>query len=480
MRLDHDLLGEIAVPNPAYYGAQTQRALNLCNPSKEKLHSYPELLTSIVEIKKACAIAHQKLGVLPKVKALAIVAACDEILEGKFDGQFPIDIVNGGGCVSIHMNVNEVVANRANEILCGEKSDAMVHANTHVNMGQSTNDVIPAAIKLALYKDLNAVTNALLILAQEFSEKSVEFKDMVKVSRTCFQEAVPMTLGQYYGACASFLNRQILALNELKGECLLIPLGATAVGTGLGTFKGFQELSMAELTVLIGANVRQEENLFDGLQYGDVYIKASALLKAVITGISKMSRDIRIMSSGPRSGFGEITIAAVQNGSSIMPGKVNPALPELMNIICYQICGYDVGVTMAVEGGELELNVWEAVIIVNLLQSCQLITATVPIFAKECVATIQANADTCRREAELSLAQAVVVSALLGYPSGTKAAEYAATHQTSIKEAAIALQLLSAKQAEQLLDPLMLTDVEKSGAIMLELALNAQKNARIP
>lgn len=475
MREDEDLLGKILVSDAVYYGAQTQRALHLCNPSKEKFHCYPELIASITAIKKACALVHQNIGVLPKEIARGIIAACDEILAGKFQDQFPVDLINGGGCVSIHMNVNEVIASRANELLCGKKEGGLVHGNTHVNMGQSTNDVIPAALKLALYKDLGEVISAVNILAAEFSAKSALYKDCVKVSRTCFQEAVPMTLGQYYGACSSFLQRQLKDLAQIKEECLFIPLGATAIGTGLGTFKGFQEEIMPELSAIFGAEVRQEADLFDGLQYGDIYIKASACLKSIAAGISKMARDIRIMSSGPRSGLGEIKIAPVQNGSSIMPGKVNPALPELMNIVCYQICGNDVSTTMAVEGGELELNVWEAVVIVNLLQSCQLLSETIPVFAKACVATITADKERCLRGAELSLAQAVVVSALLGYKTGAKVAQYAADHQLSIKETVIQMGLMEKGKAEELLNPLMLTDVKKSGQVLLDIALAKQK-----
>lgn len=470
MRKDHDLLGDIYIPDEVYYGAQTQRALLLCNPSKEKLCDYPELIYCIAAIKKACAHAHEELGVLSKEKAAVIEQAAEEVMIGKFQDQFPVDIINGGGCVSVHMNVNEVIANRANELLCGEKGNSHIHSNTHVNMGQSTNDVIPAAMKLALYQDLKPVIDVINILENTFAKKATQMKDVVKVSRTCFQDAVPITLGQFYGASVSFLKRQKTELEALLPECLKIPLGATAVGTGLAAFSGYKELVFPELSKIIGQPVTQEKNLFDGLQYGDFYIKVSAALKATITGIAKMARDIRIMSSGPRAGFQEIHIASVQNGSSIMPGKVNPALPELMNVVCYQILGNDVSVTAAVEGGELELNVWEPVIIVNLLGSCRLMSESIETFATQCVSTIEANTAVCREDAEKSLASAVVVSSLLGYQKGTETAELAAQQDLSIKEAAVKLGYLTEDRADELLDPLMLSDAKRSGALLLDLA----------
>lgn len=472
MRKDHDLLGDIMIPDEVYYGAQTQRALELCNPSREKLCNYPELIFSLAAIKKACALAHKELKVLAPDQADAIAKAAEEMMAGKFpDREFPVDIINGGGGVSVHMNINEVLAVRANEILSGRKTGNAIHSNTHVNMGQSTNDVLPSAMKLALYLDLKEVIEQVEVLRASFEAKAQEFAQVVKVSRTCIQDAVPITLGQFYGASASFLARQKKELEALLPECLRIPLGGTAVGTGLNAFYGSAQKIMPKLSEIFGAEITQEDNLFDGLQFGDLYVKASAALTATATGVSKMGRDLRLMSSGPRSGLQEITIVPVQNGSSIMPGKVNPALPELMNVVCYQICGNNTSVVMAVEGGELELNVWEPVIIVNLLGSCKLLSNTLGIFAHQCVETIQANQATCLRDAEASLASAAVVSAVVGYQKGTMVAELAAQEDLSIKEAAVRLGALTAEQAETLLDPMMLTDPDRSGKLLLDLAL---------
>ncbi len=477
MRADHDLLGEIFVPNEAYYGGQTQRALDLSDMSNLKLIDYPELIHAEVVIKKACALAHKKLGVLVKEKADAIAQAADEIFAGKYKDQFPVDVIAGGGGVAINMNVNEVLANRANEIITGQKGDAAVHGNTHVNMGQSTNDTLPSAMKLALYTDLLAVIGAAQSVKEAYQKKASEYRDVVKVSRTCIQDAVPETFGQFFGASASFIDRQIKLLEALLPECLAIPLGATAVGTGLNCYAGFYEAVFPELSAIFGAPVTQEENLFDGLQFGDLYVRASAALKALATGLSKMGRDLRLMSSGPRSGLMEISIAPVQNGSSIMPGKVNPALPELMNVIAYQICGQDAAITMAAEAGELELNVWEPVIIVNLLGSCKLLTNAMPLFAKKCIETICVNEKRCLDDAEKSLASAAVVSALIGYKKGTEVAKLASDKDLTIKEAAVLSGYLTKEEAEEFLDPLMLTDVKKSGKLLLDIALKEHRIA---
>jgi len=472
LRRDHDLLGDILIPDDVYYGAQTQRALELCNPSKEKLYDYPELIYAMAAIKKACALVHKDLKVLAADKAEAIARAADEVMDKRISStEFPVDIINGGGGVAVHMNMNEVLAARASEIICGKKGNEPVHGNTHVNMGQSTNDVLPAAMKLALYFNLRKLSGEVDVLRESFAKKSQEFERVVKVSRTCIQDAVPITLGQFYSGAVEFLKRQKAELEKLLPECLAIPLGATAVGTGLNAFEGFSERVMPALSKILGVPVTQENNLFDGLQFGDLYIRAAAAIKALATGVSKIARDIRLMSSGPRAGFKEITIAAVQNGSSIMPGKVNPAMPELMNVVCYQICGNSLSVTMAVEAGELELNVWEPVIIVNLLGGCKLLSNTLGLFAHKCVDTIQANKTICKRDAENSLASAAVVSAVVGYQKATEVAELATKEDISIKEAAIRLNVLDANEADELLDPEMLTDVKRSGKLLLSLAL---------
>lgn len=475
--IEHDLLGNIAVPEGKYYGAQTQRSLQLSPSSRETLEQYPELIYSIAAIKKAYAQAHETLGVLEPEMAQSIIAAAEDVMEGRLAGSFPADVICGGGCVNIHMNVNEVIAKRANERMNGERSTACVHPNSHVNKGQSTNDVIPAAIKLALYHNLEAVYGAVACLRDAYEAKAAQYRDTVKVSRTCLQDAVPITFGQFYGASVSFLNRQLEKLQHVMADCLQLPLGATAVGTGLNLLAGSRELVFENLSQIVGKTVCQEKNVFDGLQYADSYLEVSAELKATITGISKMARDIRIMSSGPRSGLGEIRICPVQNGSSIMPGKINPALPESMNILAYLAAGVDSAVTMAAEGGELELNVWEAVMISELLRLTQILPPMVQTFAEKCVSTIQVCEEHCRQEACATLSSAAMISAVKGYEAGTAVAQYADRNHLSLKEAAIQCGCLEAEEAEQLLDPLMLTNQEETGRMLLKLETEKRQEA---
>lgn len=468
-RIESDLLGDIEVPIDAYYGAQTERAFRLCSPSNKTLNFYPELIKSIAQIKKSAAITHYKLGVMDKDISNAILLACNEIISGNYLDQFVVDVFNGGGCVSVNMNLNEVIANRANELITGKLSTNYVHPNTHVNMGQSTNDVIPSAMKIALYNHLKLVISSLEVLVKETGKKAEELKHVVKVSRTCLQDAVPMTLGQSFSSYHSFLVRQLNELQSNLDNLLSIPLGATVVGTGLGTYLGYRDIVIKELCIQTGLNIRSDENLFDGLQHADIYIKVSASLKALATGISKMSKDIRLLSSGPRAGLNEINITATQNGSSIMPGKVNPALPELMIMVSYQVCGNDTSITMATEGAELDLNVWESIIIVNLLDSCQLLSESIPVFATKCISSITANNEECLKNANNSLALAVVVAAIYGYEIANQIAKKADENNSTIKDEVIKSGLMSKSEADKLLDPLMLSDEKMSGELLLNI-----------
>lgn len=469
MRIEHDLLGEIKLNDEVYYGAQTVRAMELCNPSKEKLDDYQSLIAAMAQIKMAAAMTHKQLGTLDEQVADAIVTACQEVIDGGYSGQFPVDLFHGGGGVGIHMNVNEVIACRANEIVTGHKGSDTVHPNTHVNMGQSTNDVLPAAMKLAFIVEVEPVIATLEHFGSVMADKCQEFKDVVKVSRTCIQDAVPITLGQTLSANVTFARRQIENLHQLQDEARALPLGATAAGTGINTFAGYQTLVYEKLGMITGMEITQEENLFDGLQHTDFYVRASATLKGVAFGLSKLARDIRLLSSGPRGGIGEIAIESVQNGSSIMPAKVNPSLPELMNHVAYQVAGNDVAVSMACEGGELELNVWEAICIINLFQSCQLIDSCTRVFTERCIKSMTANEEVCSRNAANALALGAVVSAVLGYEKGTEVAKLASEENLTIKEAVLRLGYINEAEADKLIDPLMLCDVEKSGQLFMDI-----------
>jgi len=465
-RIEHDLIGDLEVPADAYYGIQTERARRHFDVSGRTIGEYPSFIRSIAAIKKAAALANQEIGALAPAIAEAICSAADGVMEGKFSAEFPMDIFQGGGGTSANMNVNEVIANRANEILTGHKGYDRVHPNTHVNMGQSTNDVIPAAMHICFYEYLTELAKSLEYLEGVLKHKTDEFSSVVTVSRTCIQDAMPITLGQKFSGYWSFVRRQVALTKETARACTTLPLGATAVGTGLGTFPGYMDKVYPHLAEITGVPVVRDENLFDGLQNTDSHLKVSAALKSIATGLGKMARDLRLLSSGPRSGFREIELPAVQPGSSIMPGKINPVLPELINQICYQVCGNDFAVTMAVEGGELDLNVWEPLIVKCIAESCTLLTRGIRSFTDHCVAGIRANEAVCREYAESALAISTVVSALFGYERGTEVAKTAYAKGISVKQAVVDLGLMTPREAGTLMDPLMLTDYAKSGEIL--------------
>lgn len=470
-RYESDSLGALPIPQDAYYGIHTERGRQNFAVSGKSIGQFPEFIRCLAMIKKATALANQEIGALAAPVAEAIAKAADEVIEGKIKAdQFPVDIIQGGGCVSTHMNINEVLANRANELITGEKGYEFVHPNNHVNMGQSTNDVLPSALKITLHFYILNLINSLQLLEDTLKAKVEEFKDVVKLSRTCLQDAVPITLGQEFSAYLALVSRGIRQLEKQADACLDIPLGATAVGTSLGTRPGYLETIYPKLREVTGLTIRQDENFFDGLQSGDFFIEFSGTLKAVATGLSKMATDFRLLSSGNRTGMMEIVLPAVQAGSSIMPGKVNPSYPELINQVAYQVCGNDLTVTMAVEGIELDLNIWDSIISKCLFESCELLTRSVPLFTQKCVKGIKANRTECRRQAENTLSLALVISIVYGYEVGVMVAKHAHKNRLSIKEAAISLNILSEELAEELLDPMMLTDASRSVEIINKMA----------
>ncbi len=471
MRYDSDSLGTLSVPDDVYYGVQTERGRQNFNVSGRNIGQYPQFIACLAMIKKAAALANEEIGALPSPIAQAICTACDDVITNKIkSNNFPVDMIQGGGCISTHMNINEVIATRANELLTGEKNYEFVHPNNHVNMGQSTNGVLPSALKLTLHFYILSLLNSLQILLETFEEKQEELKDVVKLSRTCLQDAVPIMMGQTFSAYTSLIKRNIEQLEIQADMCLEIPLGATAVGTSLGIRKGYLESVYPLMQKVTGLMVRKDPNFFDALQNGDSLVQLSGTLKAIAVGISKIATDFRLMSSGNRSGMREITLPAVQAGSSIMPGKINPSYPELMNQIAYQVCGNDLTVTMAVEGIELELNIWDSIISKALFENLELLTRSIPLFAMKCVKGIEANKEECFKQAENTLSLAMVVSTVYGYETGVKVAKYAHKNDLSIKEASIRLGIMSKETANELLDVKMLTDVKRSVEITERMA----------
>jgi len=459
-RIEEDSLGTKNIPENAYYGIQSERARENFDVSGLALGNYTEFIYAIAAIKKAAAIANAKSLDLSQKIADAIVTATDELLAGKFNDQFLMDIFQGGGGTSANMNVNEVVANRANEILTGSKGYETVHPNTHVNMGQSTNDVIPSAMKIASYKYLGNLIISIKYIEDALKIKKDEFKNIVKIGRTCLQDALPITLGQEFGGYLSYIKRRKQDIINIQHKCLEIPLGATAIGTKVSIRDNYIENVYIELSKIVKMDLKIDEDLFDALQNADIYLDISAGMKTLSTGLSKIATDLRILSSGPNAGFMEITLPAVQPGSSIMPGKVNPVMPELINQICYQVCGNDTAISMACEGGELDLNVWEPVIIKCIAESATLLTNGVKLFVDKCINGITANKEICREYSEKSIALSTVIAMIFDYPTGSKIAKEAVKSGLSIKEVAIKNNILSEADANILLDPFLLTDGE--------------------
>ncbi len=459
-RVEEDSIGSKNIPKNAYYGIQSERARENFDVSGLELGRYKDFIFAIAVIKKAAAIANYKVGAIDKSISDAIVLAAEEVMNGKYDDQFLMDIFQGGGGTSANMNVNEVIANRSNEILSSEKGYNIVHPNTHVNMGQSTNDVIPSSMKIACYRYLDRVIKSAEYLAIALRKKEKEFADIVKMGRTCLQDALPVTLGQEFGGYASMVERRVLNLKDLRDKCFFLSLGATAVGTKVTVRVGYIENVYKELKNILGVPVVIDDNLFDALQNADIYSDISAGLKGLAMGLSKMATDFRIMSSGPNTGLKEIILPAVQPGSSIMPGKINPVMPELINQICYQIVGNDVAISMGVEGGELDLNVWEPLIIKCITESSTLLEKSIPLFVDNCIMGIKANRELCREGSEKSIALSTVVAMLIDYEAGSKVAKEAYKKGVTIKEVVIAQGILSREDADILLDPMILTDGE--------------------
>lgn len=465
MRLEHDCLGEMEMPDEVYYGIQTRRACENFPISGVTASSYPMYLDRLARIKSAAAKANKACGALDAKLADAIVAAADKVLNGDFPDQFPLDVFQGGGFTSLNMNMNEVLAHIANEILTGEKSYDPVHPNTHVNMGQSTNDVMPSALRLFCAPAIDGLTAVLKKLHTVLAAKEKEFHDVVKVGRTCLQDAVPITLGQEFGGYRSLVERQMETLRAMRPECFILTVGGTAVGTGLGTFPGYCDAFYRFISEDLKEPVRPDANIYDGMQNADFHVRLHGVVKAVACGLSKLARDMRLMSSGPRAGLGEITLPAVQAGSSIMPGKINPVMPEVVNQVAYQICGNDVAITMAVEGGDLDLNIWEPIHLKNLAESFLILTNATREFTTRCMAGVTANRENCAKDAHNTLALATVVAATLGYEEGVRVAQYAEKNRISVKDAVLQLKLMTEADTATLLDPLLLTEPEKSSAL---------------
>lgn len=449
MRKERDPLGEMMLPDNVYYGIETARNCQALAANSDNIDNYPAYITAVAQVKKACAMANKEIKALETNKADAIMEACDEMAAGKFAGSFPICIYRGSG-TPFNMAANEILAHRANEILDGDKNSGSVHPNTHVNMCQSSNDVIPTAKGFVVYKELAKTVTAAKHFAESLERKAEEFKGVVKLGRTCLQDAVPMTLGQEFAAYATGIRRMARRIRREQENWNTDIMGATAIGTGMGCMPGFRQTIHKKLSEVLGRKIKCAENLTDAQQAMDGMIIAHAHLQALSALVWKISRDMRFMTSGPRAGLGDILIPPVQPGSSIMPGKVNPVIPEMVNMSCDQVSANHAGLAFGAHAGYLELGSSSALPVKAVMDSADLLSRTMVIFADRCIDGIQANVERCRERAERSTSLSTMVSALFGYEVGTKIAKRAMEENITCKEAALKENLLPQEAVEDL------------------------------
>ena len=444
-RIEHDLIGTKEIPKEAYYGIHSIRAKENFRISGRRVH--PELIIALAQVKKAAAITNFKTGALNRDLSNAICQACDEIIAGGLKDSFIVDAIQGGAGTSLNMNANEVIANRAIEILGGEKGDySVVHPLDHVNRSQSTNDVYPSAGKIVIFKLLKKAIIELRSLRDGFDEKSNTYKNVAKIGRTEMQDAVPISFEQSFKAYSSAISRDIKRLELAIDEISFLNLGATAIGTGITASKEYIENIVPTLNEITGENFKQADDLVDATQNLDCYVMVSGSIKAAAVTLSKIANDLRLMSSGPRCGFGEINLPAKQNGSSIMPGKVNPVIPEVVNQIAFNIIGNDTTVTLASEAGQLELNAFAPIIFDRLFESIETLSNGAAVFYKDCIKDITVNEERCREEVERSIGTVTALTSEIGYDRATKYARLALSENRNVKDILIEEGLFHAEE----------------------------------
>lgn len=453
-RLEHDLLGDLAVPADAYYGVQTARAQANFRITEIPLAHFPNLVRALAMVKKAAARANRRLGLLPEPLEQAIGAACDEIVGGRWHEQFVVDMIQGGAGTSTNMNANEVIANRALELLGHAKGDyARLHPNNHVNLSQSTNDVYPTAVRLGILLSVGELTEAMDRLVVALRAKGQEFAGVIKMGRTQLQDAVPMTLGQEFTAYATTVGEDIERVGETVRLFREINLGATAIGTGINTDPDYARLVVDELSTISGQPMVLAVDLVEATSDCGAFVLFSGVLKRVAVKISKICNDLRLLSSGPRAGFGEINLPPMQPGSSIMPGKVNPVIPEVVNQVAYQVIGNDLTVTFAAEAGQLQLNAFEPVIAFNILQSVRIMARAMTVLTERCVVGISANEAHCRTLVTHSIGIVTALNPFIGYQNATRIAQLALASGRSVTDLVLQEGLLSADELNDILLP---------------------------
>ena len=454
LRVEHDSLGSRAVPADALYGIHTVRALENFPISGIPLSAHPEFVNALAAVKQAAAVTNHELGLLDRERCDAIMTACLEIRSGTLHSSFVVDVMQGGAGTSTNMNVNEVIANRGLELLGAARGDYdRLHPLEHVNLGQSTNDVYPTAIKVALQVQLATLQTTLLTVAAAFRAKADEFRTVLKMGRTQLQDAVPMTLGQEFGTYAVMVAEDAERLREAALLVTEINLGGTAIGTGLNSHPRYAQLACAALSQLTGFELSTATDLVEATQDVGAFVQVSGVLKRTALKLSKICNDLRLLSSGPRSGFNEINLPAVQAGSSIMPGKVNPVIPEVVNQVAFEVCGNDVTITMAAEGGQLQLNAFEPVIAHCLFTSATHLDAACRTLEQRCIAGITANRERLLESVTNSIGVITALAPYLGYAESARIAKAALNSGRSVPDLVVAEGLLSAKRVAWLLRP---------------------------
>ncbi|OLS02926.1 aspartate ammonia-lyase [Tissierella creatinophila] len=455
-RIESDSVGEKNVPKEAYYGLQSLRAAENFYITGKGM--YKEQIIALAEIKKAAAMANNKAGLLTDEVAEAIIKASDEIIEGELHDEFICDPIQGGAGTSANMNANEIIANRANEILGGELGVYdRVHPNDHVNMGQSTNDVFPTSGKLATLKLIPKTLEELEKLYESLMKKSHEFDSVIKMGRTQMQDAVPIRLGQEFHAYASVIKRDIERIKVAFEALRIVNMGASAIGTGINVDTTYFKDIVPMISKVSGIELKQAEDLIDATQNLDGFVHASSSLKTLSVNLSKISNDLRLMSSGPRTGFAEINLPAKQNGSSIMPGKINPVIPEVMSQVAFNVIGNDMTITMAAEGGQLELNAFEPVIFYNLFESIVTLTNGVKTFRENCIDGITANRERAKQLVHNSVGIITAIVPHVGYKASAKIADKAIMTGESVRNLVIKEGLLTEKELNEILDEFAMT-----------------------
>lgn len=457
-RREHDLIGDRDVPGGVYYGIHTLRALENFPISGTPISIYPDLIRALASIKLAAARANQELGLLDATRARAIVAACEEIRSGALVEQFVVDVIQGGAGTSTNMNANEVIANRALELLGQPKGNyAALHPNEHVNLSQSTNDVYPTALKIAAHTGVLGLVDAMAYLREAFEAKSAEFADVIKMGRTQLQDAVPMTLGQEFSTYAVMIGEDEMRLREAVSLLCEINMGATAIGTGINAHPDYASVVCRYLRDITGLPVVTAVNLIEATQDCGSFVQVSGVLKRVAVKLSKICNDLRLLSSGPRVGLGEINLPPVQAGSSIMPGKINPVIPEVVNQIAFEVIGNDVTISFAAEGGQLQLNAFEPIIAHSLFKSVMHLRAGCLTLADRCVKGITANREHLKMGVERSIGMITALNPIIGYVHATEVAQEALASGRGVTEIVLERGLVTKSQLDEIMQPEALT-----------------------